>query len=327
MILVTGGAGFIGSNLVAALTERQSAAVYVCDRMDSAEKRLNLEKHAVAGIIEPEALLAWLEGEGAATETIFHLGAISATTEQNSETLLDNNVTLPTALWRWCASHGCRLIYASSAATYGDGAHGFDDDPTPLAMAALEPLNRYGKSKQLFDLDAVLMANMGCQPPQWVGLKFFNVYGPNEYHKGGQRSVAVQLFEQINKTAQVQLFKSHRPDYEDGAQLRDFIWVEDCVAVMLWLYDTPNVSGIFNCGTGAARSFAELANACFKALGHPVNIKYIDTPERLRSHYQYFTEARMERLRKAGYDRPFTTLEDGVARYIKKYLQTNDPHR
>ena len=327
MILVTGGAGFIGSNLVAALTECQSAAVYVCDRMDSDEKRLNLKKHAIAGIVEPEDLLTWLDGVGAATETIFHLGAISATTECNADTLIDNNVALPTELWRWSASHRCRFIYASSAATYGDGALGFDDDFTPLALAALEPLNRYGRSKQLFDLGAVLMANMGCRPPQWVGLKFFNVYGPNEYHKGGQRSVAVQLFEQIKDTGQVQLFKSHRSDYEDGAQLRDFIWVEDCVSVMLWLYQTPSVSGIFNCGTGAARSFADLAKSCFDALGHPSNIKYIDTPESLRGHYQYFTEARMERLRGAGYDRQFTSLEDGVARYIKKYLQANDPHR
>ena len=168
---------------------------------------------------------------------------------------------------------------------------------------------------------------MGCHPPQWAGLKFFNVYGPNEYHKGGQRSVAVQLFEQINETGQARLFKSHHPEYEDGGQLRDFIWVGDCVDVMLWLYDNPGVSGLFNCGTGAARSFADLAKACFAAMDQNADIEFIDTPDSLRAHYQYFTEARMERLRDAGYDRPFTTLEDGVARYIKEYLQTNDPYR
>ncbi|MEC8776829.1 MAG: ADP-glyceromanno-heptose 6-epimerase [Pseudomonadota bacterium] len=327
MILVTGGAGFIGSNLVASLTERQSSPVYICDRIDSDEKRLNLGKHNIAGIIEPESLLEWLDSDGATTESIFHLGAISATTEQDPDVLLDNNVTLSTALWRWCATQECRLIYASSAATYGDGARGFDDDPTPLALATLAPLNRYGQSKQLFDLDAVLMAKMGCHPPQWTGLKFFNVYGPNEYHKGGQRSVAAQLFEQINETGQARLFKSHHPEYEDGGQLRDFIWVGDCVDVMLWLYDNPGVSGLFNCGTGAARSFADLAKACFAAMDRNPDIDFIDTPDSLRAHYQYFTEARMERLRDAGYERPFTTLEDGVARYIKEYLQTNDPYR
>lgn len=327
MILVTGGAGFIGSNLVAALRERKAGPVYVCDLIDSEEKRGNLAKHDIAGLVEPDALLGWLEGEGAAVETIFHMGAISSTTERDPTVLLDNNVKLSTALWRWAAAQDARLIYASSAATYGDGERGFDDDPEPLALAALEPLNGYGQSKQMFDVDAVLMARMGCRPRQWAGLKFFNVYGPNEYHKGGQRSVAVQLFEQISGTGRARLFRSHREDYADGGQLRDFIWVGDCVDVMLWLYDTPGVSGIFNCGTGQARSFADLAKACFAAMGRSPEIEFIDTPESLRAHYQYFTEARMDRLRAAGYARPFTTLEEGVASYIRDFLQTNDPYR
>jgi ADP-L-glycero-D-manno-heptose 6-epimerase len=327
MILVTGGAGFIGSNLVAALIERAGSPVHVCDIVDSDEKRRNLEKHDIAGVIAPEDMLGWLDGEGAATETIFHLGAISSTTERDPVTLLDNNVTLSTALWRWCAAQNARFIYASSAATYGDGEKGFDDDPDPLALAALEPLNGYGQSKQLFDIDAVLMARMGCHPPQWAGLKFFNVYGPNEYHKGGQRSVAVQIYEQIRDTGRARLFRSHHPDYEDGGQLRDFIWVGDCVEVMLWLYTNPAVSGIFNCGTGEARSFADLARACFAAMDRESAIDFIDTPKSLREHYQYFTEARMERLRNAGYDRPFTTLEDGVAEYIGNFLATNDGYR
>jgi ADP-L-glycero-D-manno-heptose 6-epimerase len=327
MILVTGGAGFIGSNLVAALAERESQPVYVCDQIDSEEKRLNLEKHSIAGVIAPDELFAWLDGPGAATETIFHMGAISSTTERDPAVLLDNNVSLSTVLWRWCAAQDGRLIYASSAATYGGGDGGFDDDPSPSALAALEPLNAYGQSKQLFDLDAALMARMGCRPRQWAGLKFFNVYGPNEYHKGGQRSVAVQLFEQISDGGRARLFRSHHPDYEDGGQLRDFIWVGDCVDVMLWLYDTPKVSGLFNCGTGRARSFADLADACFAAMNCARAIDFVDTPESLRAHYQYFTQARMERLRAAGYDRPFTSLEDGVARYVQGYLQTNDPYR
>lgn len=327
MILVTGGAGFIGSNLVAALVERVGSPVYVCDRINSDEQGRNLDKHQIAGLIPPEDIMTWLQGEGATTETIFHLGAISSTTERDPVALLDNNVTLSTALWRWCAAQSARFIYASSAATYGDGKNGFDDNPDPLALSALEPLNGYGQSKQLFDIDAVLMARMGCHPPQWAGLKFFNVYGPNEYHKGGQRSVAVQLYEQIRDTGRARLFRSHHPDYQDGGQLRDFIWVGDCVEVMLWLYDTPDVSGIFNCGTGQARSFADLAHACFKAMGRESELDFIDTPESLRAHYQYFTEARMDRLRAAGYERPFTSLEEGVAEYIRDFLATNDAYR
>ena len=327
MILVTGGAGFIGSNLVAALIKQTDSLVHVCDVIDSDEKRRNLAKHDIASIVAPEDILGWLTGEGTATKTVFHLGAISSTTERDPVALLDNNVTLSTDLWRWCAAQNARFIYASSAATYGDGEKGFDDDPDPLALSSLMPLNGYGQSKQLFDINAVLMTRMGCHPPQWAGLKFFNVYGPNEYHKGGQRSVAVQIYEQIRDTGQARLYRSHHADYEDGGQLRDFIWVGDCVEVMLWLYANPAVSGIFNCGTGKARSFADLAHACFAAMDQEPEIDFIDTPQSLREHYQYFTEARMERLREAGYDRPFTTLEDGVAKYIGNFLATNDAYR
>ncbi|PPR62165.1 MAG: ADP-L-glycero-D-manno-heptose-6-epimerase [Alphaproteobacteria bacterium MarineAlpha4_Bin2] len=327
MILVTGGAGFIGSNLVAALDQRSATPVFVCDSLDNEEKERNLAKHKVAGLIEPSQLLEWLDGPGKLTETIFHLGAISATTERDPVALLDNNVALSTSLWRWCSAQEARLIYASSAATYGDGLSGFDDDPDPRALAALKPLNGYGQSKQLFDIDAALMSRMGCRPTQWVGLKFFNVYGPNEYHKGGQRSVVVQLYEQISSTGQAKLFRSHHDDYKDGGQLRDFIWVGDCIEVMLWLYDNPGVSGIFNCGTGEARSFLDLARACFRAMEREESIEFMDTPEGLRARYQYYTEASMERLRDAGFMKPFTSLEDGVVRYIRNYLQTNDPYR
>ena len=327
MILVTGGAGFIGSNLVAALVERGSAPVSVCDRLDSEEKRRNLAGRDVAAVVAPDELTDWLAGPGADTETVFHMGAISTTTERDLDALLDNNVALSAMLWRWCARHGRRMIYASSAATYGDGSQGFDDDPRPEALAALRPLNAYGQSKQIFDLDAVLMARMGVKPRQWAGLKFFNVYGPNEYHKAGQRSVAVQIFEQIRAQGRVRLFRSHRPDYADGGQLRDFIWVGDCVDVMLWLYDSPSIEGIFNCGTGRARSFADLARACFAAMDREPAIDYVNTPANIREHYQYFTESRVERLRAAGYGRPFTGLEDGVARYIRDFLLTNDPYR
>ena len=327
MIVVTGGAGFIGSNLVAALCDRGVGDIVVCDTVDHPEKEAVLEKHPVADIVEPASLMDWLATTGAGVDTVFHMGATSATTVVDMEHLLDNNLGVSLDLWRWCARNDRRLIYASSAATYGDGSKGFDDDNDAAALSALEPLNPYGLSKQLFDVAAVKLAAAGFHPAQWAGLKFFNVYGPNEQHKGGQRSVAVQLYEQIAATGRARLFRSHNPDYPDGGQLRDFIWVGDCVDVMLWLYDTPAVNGIFNCGTGQARSFLDLANACFAAMGRAPSIDFVDTPENIRDRYQYFTEARMTRLREGGYRRDFTSLEDGVAAYIGKYLATNDPRR
>lgn len=320
MLLVTGGAGFIGSNLAAALAKRDAAPVVVCDALDHPAKEANLSGLSIADVIAPDALSGWLSGPGQAVETVFHMGATSATTETDMEHLLNNNVGASIALWRWCARNQRRLIYASSAATYGDGSQGFDDDNDPAALVRLHPLNRYGLSKNLFDVNAVLLADAGHAPTQWAGLKFFNVFGPNEQHKGGQRSVVVQLYEQITAGGPARLFRSHNPDYADGGQLRDFIWVGDCVDVMLWLLDNPSINGIFNCGTGQARSFLDLANACFAALETPPRIEYIDTPEAIRPNYQYFTEAPMARLRDAGYTRPFTPLEDGVRRYIQDHL-------
>ena len=327
MIVVTGGAGFIGSNLVAALADRGETKIAVCDVLDHPEKSAVMEKHPVAALVSPADLMPWLAENGDGVETVFHMGATSATTVIDMEHLLDNNLGVSLDLWRWCSRNNRRLIYASSAATYGDGSDGFDDDNDPAALARLTPLNPYGLSKQLFDIAAVKLAAAGFHPAQWAGLKFFNVYGPNEQHKGGQRSVAVQLYEQISAAGKARLFRSHNPDYADGGQLRDFIWVGDCVDVMLWLYDNPSVSGIFNCGTGTARSFLDLANACFAAMERDPDIDFIDTPANIRDRYQYFTEATTVRLRRAVYNRAFTPLEDGVARYIRQYLATNDPRR
>ena len=327
MIVVTGGAGFIGSNLVAALVERGGERIVVSDVLDHPAKKANLEKHPIECMVAPDALPGWLEKNGADVGAVFHMGATSSTTVTDMDHLLDNNFGASLGLWRWCSRNGRRLIYASSAATYGDGSEGFDDDNGPSALARLKPLNRYGLSKQMFDMAAVMLAHDGFKPAQWAGLKFFNVYGPNEQHKGGQRSVAVQLYEQISAGGPARLFRSHNPDYADGGQLRDFIWVGDCVDVMLWLYDTPSVNGIFNCGTGKARSFLDLAQACFAAIGREPRIDYVDTPENIRANYQYFTEARMSRLREAGYGRDFTPLESGVAQYIRNFLATNDPRR
>jgi ADP-L-glycero-D-manno-heptose 6-epimerase len=249
------------------------------------------------------------------------MGAISSTTEPDVDLIIETNLRLSSSLWGWCAGTGTRFIYASSGATYGDGSEGFDDDPSPEAMAGLRPLNAYGWSKHLFDRRVIrAVREERVVPPQWAGLKFFNVYGPNEYHKGGMQSVVSQKFAAAAAGEPVTLFRSHRDDVEDGGQLRDFIFVDDCVQVVLWLLDNPDVSGIFNVGTGTARSFRELAEALIAAVGSASPIEYIDTPEAIRPNYQYYTCARMERLREAGYDRPFTSLENGVTAYVQNYL-------
>ncbi len=329
MYIVTGGAGFIGSNVVAALCAREAAEVTVCDRLGSGEKWRNLAKAAVGDIIPPEALFDYLTRHRDRLTAVIHMGAISATTELDVDALVENNLALSLRLFRWCADHGVRLIYASSAATYGNGRAGFDDDGSPASLASLRPLNAYGWSKVMVDRAiARHLANGSPPPPQWVGLKFFNVYGPNEYHKGSQASVVSQVFPHAKAKAAFNLFRSHHPDYADGGQLRDFIWIDDAVAVILWLLDTPSVSGLFNLGSGKARSFLDLANAVYHSLGHEPKIRFIDTPVALREHYQYFTEARMDRLREAGYAGHFTPLEDGVRQYVQSYLNhAHDPYR
>ncbi len=327
MIIVTGGAGFIGSNLIAGLERAGRRELVVCDRLGSDDKWRNIAGRELADIVAPDRLLDVLHGAGGRVASVVHLGAISATTETDADLVIDTNFRLSVELWSWCAASGVPLIYASSAATYGDGTLGFDDDFSPEALARLRPLNPYGWSKHLFDRwVARRVASDAPAPPQWVGLKFFNVYGPNEYHKGSQQSVAAHVYRQAAGFEPALLFRSHRPDYPDGGQMRDFVWVGDCVAVMLWLLDHPEVSGLFNLGTGRARSFAELAAAVFRAMGQAPRIAFRDTPLALRERYQYFTEARMDRLRQAGYGAAFTTLEDGIARYVTDHLAAADPY-
>jgi len=325
MYLVTGGGGFIGSNIVAALAAR-GEEVAVCDRFGTESKWRNLAKHAVAEVIEPEGLHAWLE-RAPRLKGLVHMGAISTTTETDADLTLRTNLTLSLALWEWCASQDVPFVYASSAATYGAGEAGFDDEATPEALARLRPLNLYGWSKHLFDRRVVdLVARGRPRPPQWVGLKFFNVYGPNEYHKGGMISVVKRKADEIAAGGPALLFRSGRPDIADGEQKRDFVWVGDCVSVVLWLLDTPSVSGLYNLGTGRARSYLELAHAVFAAMRREPEIAFIDMPEALKGQYQYFTEARMERLRAAGYTEQFTPLEQGVEIYVRRYLSQDDPY-
>lgn len=325
MFVVTGGAGFLGSNLLAALEGR--GELVACDRLGSDERWRNLAKRELADLVRPEDLLDFLEGAHGRVEAVLHMGAISTTTERDVDAIVANNVRLTLDLADWCARRSVRLIYASSAATYGDGALGFDDDAAPAALAQLRPLNAYGWSKHFVDRRiARLRANHAPLPPQCVGLKFFNVYGPNEYHKGAQRSVAHQVFERARDGGAARLFRSHRQAVPDGGQQRDFVWVGDCVAAMLWLLDQPRVSGLFNVGSGQARSFLDLTRAVFAALGQDPRVEWADTPVEIREKYQYFTEARMERLRAAGFAAPATPLEEGVRRYVQDFLLREDPY-
>jgi ADP-L-glycero-D-manno-heptose 6-epimerase len=330
MLLVTGGAGFIGSNLVAALGERfPDAPIAVCDWLESGEKWRNLAKHPVDAFVLPEQLPAFLASQRGKIQAVFHLGAISSTTETDGDRILAHNFQLSQMLWQWCAAEGVRFIYASSAATYGDGAQGFSDTFTAEALARLRPLNLYGWSKHAFDRFVHRAIARGePAPPHWAGLKFFNVYGPNEQHKGEMMSVVAKLVPQLRRGQVARLFKSYRTGIPDGGQQRDFVWVGDCVDVMLWLYAHPDApSSVYNLGSGTARSFGDLARATFAALDLPEQIEYIAMPESIRDKYQYFTEANLQKLRAAGYTQPMTTLEAGVQRYVQDYLVQDDPYR
>jgi ADP-L-glycero-D-manno-heptose 6-epimerase len=327
MYLVTGGAGFIGSNLVAALSDRGHEVV-VCDWLRQDERWRNLAKHEIAGLIAPPALKDWLAGQAGRITAVLHMGAISATTETDVDRIAELNIRATLDLLEWCTATETRLIYASSAATYGDGSAGFDDDPSPAALAKLRPLNAYGWSKHVVDRRIARLREQGSPlPPQCVGLKFFNVYGPNEYHKGGMKSVIAENYARVQAGEPLRLFRSYRPDYKDGGQLRDFIYVRDCIDVMLWLLDQPETSGLFNVGTGKARSWLDLGNALFAAIGREPKIEFIDMPAALQPKYQYHTAAGMQRLRAAGYAQPFTTLEAGVADYVRAFLAASDIYR
>ena len=288
----------------------------------------NIAKARLYDVVHPDELFDFLKQHNSNVKAVLHMGAISSTTETDADKIMANNFRLSMDLWQWCTAHHVRFIYASSAATYGGGEHGFVDDADIDALAKLQPLNPYGWSKQLFDRRvARSMASNEPHPPQWAGLKFFNVYGPNEYHKGSMQSVVSHVFPVANRGETAKLFQSHRPEYEDGGQLRDFVSVDDCVKVMMWLLDNPDVSGLFNCGTGQARPFKDLAAAVYTALGLEPSIEYVPTPEHLRDKYQYYTQADMSKLREAGYGEEFTSLEEGVRAYVQDFLYTADPFR
>ncbi|OKO71512.1 ADP-glyceromanno-heptose 6-epimerase [Bradyrhizobium sp. NAS96.2] len=326
MFLVTGGAGFIGSNVVAALNDAGHSDVAVCDILGNDGKWRNLAKRQLADVVPPAELSDWLKGRR--LSAVIHLGAISETTATDGDLVIETNFRLSMRLLDWCTANATPFIYASSAATYGDGDQGFDDDASVEALKRLRPMNLYGWSKQLFDLAvAGRVAKGEPLPPQWAGLKFFNVFGPNEYHKGSMMSVLARRFDDIKAGRVVQLFKSHREGIADGDQRRDFIYVDDVVRVMMWLVATPRVSGLFNVGTGKARSFKDLIVSAYGALGLEPNIQYVDMPEQIRGSYQYFTESVVDRLAHAGYNGGFTRLEDAVGAYVNGFLDRADRYR
>ncbi len=328
MLVITGGGGFIGSALCAALNEAGRDDLIIVDRFGHGDKWRNIAKRDFAEIVPLEGLPAWLERWGNEVEAVFHLGANSSTFADDADEIIATNLNASIAWWRWCTAAGKKLIYASSAATYGDGSAGFDDAGGIAALKRLRPLNLYGWSKHAFDLWALRAAAAGRAPPQWFGLKFFNVFGPNEDHKGEMMSLVVKNHPRIAAGERVRLFKSHRPDYRDGEQRRDFVYVKDCAAVMLWLWreGRAEINGLYNLGTGEARTFLDLINATGAACGITPDIEFIDIPAEIRASYQYFTEAAMSRLRQAGYNAPFAPLEDAVRDCVVNHLAQPDPY-
>jgi ADP-L-glycero-D-manno-heptose 6-epimerase len=318
MIVVTGAAGFIGSVLVSKLNKDGIIDLVLVDDFSKKEKDANLESALFLAKIERDVFIDWFKNNAQEVTGVYHIGARTDTTEFDASIFDELNVNYSKDIWSICADFSIPLVYASSAATYGLGEFGYKDDHSIVAQ--LKPLNPYGESKNNFDIWAL---NQPKQPPFWAGLKFFNVYGPNEYHKGRMASVIFHAYNQIKATGKMKLFASHNPDYKDGEQIRDFIYVKDVISVCQWLMNNQPQSALYNLGTGTARTFLDLVKNTFKAMDKEVDISFIPTPEDIRDKYQYYTEADMSKLINAGYDIPFHTLEEGVSDYVSNYLSKN----
>lgn len=316
MIVVTGAAGFIGSNVVTSLNNRNYRDIVLVDDFSRKDRERNYVSKKYTAMVDRKYLYEWLEENHRFVQVVLHMGARTDTAEFNWNTFEELNLGYSKKIWEVCVEYGLPLVYASSAATYGLGELGYDDDHR--VIPSLKPLNAYGRSKNEFDKWALQQVR---KPFFWAGLKFFNVYGPNEYHKGRMASVVFHAFRQISETGRMKLFRSHHPEFEDGEQARDFIYVEDVVDVILFMMEQRPASGIYNLGTGEARTFRDLVEATFDAMDLDPKIEFIDTPEDIRDKYQYFTEAKMGKLRSAGYKEPFTSLEDGVETYVRNYLE------
>jgi ADP-L-glycero-D-manno-heptose 6-epimerase len=315
MIVVTGAAGFIGSGLVSKLNNEGHKDIVVVDKFDNPEKNKNLEGKSIITKVDRDDFFIWFVENHKNIDFVFHIGARTDTTEFDVEVFNKLNLNYTKGVWKICVKYGKPLVYASSAATYGLGEYGYNDDHD--VVGKLKPLNPYGESKNDFDKWALKQDE---KPVFWAGMKFFNVYGPNEYHKGRMASVIIHAFKQIEETGKVKLFRSHNPEFEDGRQLRDFVYVKDVTDVLYFMMINRPPSGLYNLGTGKARSFLDLAISTFAALNKEPEIEFIDTPKDIRDKYQYFTEANMMKLKTAGYEKPFTELEDGIKDYVQNYL-------
>lgn len=317
MIIVTGGAGFIGSNLINHLLKYGKSTVVSVDWHNSLNE--NYFSHKGFERVNPDKIFEFLKKRKKEISVVIHLGAITSTTEQNLDLIIKNNIDLSLMLWDWCQSNNKRLIYASSAATYGDGDQGFSDEQNDRYLSKLIPLNLYGWSKHLIDR-FIWNKKIKNSPRQCVGLKFFNVYGPNEFHKKEMRSIVLKIFENIQSNKIVRLFKSHNLNYSDGEQLRDFIYVKDVIKIIDWFIKNPKINGLFNVGSSNPQSFKSLAKFVFRNCNKKTSIKYIPTPSKIREQYQYFTKADISRLRNVGYKKEFYSLENGISDYVKNYL-------
>lgn len=318
MIVITGAAGFIASNVAGLLNHQGFNDLVLVDDFSKTEKKRNYQSLSYTELVDRNLFFQWFDDHHEKIDFVIHLGARTDTTEFDYDVFQKLNVDYTIRMWDCCTKYQIPLIYASSAATYGMGELGYDDRHD--VVNALQPLNPYGRSKNEVDKHILVQSE---QPPFWAGLKFFNVYGPNEFHKGKMASVILHAFRQIKETGKVKLFRSHNPNFKDGQQLRDFVYVMDVAKVILWLMENRPESGLYNVGTGKARSFYDLADNTFKAMEKPTNIEFIDTPLNIRDKYQYFTEANMAKLRNAGYTEPFTSLEDGVRSYVTFLLTSN----
>ncbi len=318
MIVLTGAAGFIGSCMLSKLNDMGITDVVIVDDFSKTEKTKNYDRLMYSKKVERNVFIEWFNDNTDSVEGVYHLGARTDTTEFDWSVFVELNLEYTKSIWRICSANKIPMVYASSAATYGNGELGYDDELRMLPN--LRPLNPYGRSKHEFDMWALQQEK---QPPFWAGLKFFNVYGPNEYHKGRMASVVIHSFKQIMETGKVKLFRSHREDFQDGRQMRDFVYVKDVVDVLSFLMTNKPKSDIYNLGSGKARCFYDLAAATFEAMDKPVNIEYIDIPIDIRDKYQYFTEANMQKLRSVGYTADFFSLEDGIRDYVRNYLIGN----